>query len=332
LLDRGDTQLANRVDASDFSLFSCPAINLFPKRADRIHLSSRYSEHHVVADRTRPMDFEVYQVEGVVGHGASSEQEREFHPFYAMTDATADQVSRAYYSITRRPRVLSAKQRKTGPRSTYVGSETFVSIVDANEAPFSHDLKQLSVSTLCTNRDLPLKMPVGSGDTDFTMEESAPVKSIHCLAGPTRPRASKCHDKGQTTWRLISHLSLNYLSLTDDPKVGAAALREMLTLYSDNNDVLASKQIDGLRSIQSRPVTRPITTTGPLSFGRGLEVTLQLDEGTSEGTSAFLLASVLEEFFAKYVSINSFTETVLRTAERGEVMRWPARTGRRNLL
>jgi type VI secretion system protein ImpG len=164
------------------------------------------------------------------------------------------------------------------------------------------------------------------------MEESAPVKSIHCLVGPTKPKPSKSYEKGQTTWRLISHLALNYLSLADDPKSGAAALRELLSLYSDTNDVFANKQIDGVRSIQSRPVTRPITTTGPLSFGRGLEVTLTMDEGTSEGTSTFLLAAVLEEFFAKYVSINSFTETVLKTEERGEVMRWPARSGRRNVL
>jgi type VI secretion system protein ImpG len=332
LFDRGDAQLANRVDVSDFSLFSCPAVNLFPKRADRIHLSSRFSEHHVIADRTRPMDYEVYQVQEVVGHGTSAEQEREFHPFYALTDATADQTDQGYFSVTRQPRVYSAKQRKYGPRSSYVGSETYVALVDASEAPIDHDLKQLSVSTLCTNRDLPLQMPVGIGDTDFTMEESAPVKSIHCLVGPTKPKPSKSYEKGQTTWRLISHLALNYLSLADDPKSGAAALRELLSLYSDTNDVFANKQIDGVRSIQSRPVTRPITTTGPLSFGRGLEVTLTMDEGTSEGTSAFLLAAVLEEFFAKYVSINSFTETVLKTEERGEVMRWPARTGRRNVL
>ncbi|MCA9131665.1 MAG: type VI secretion system baseplate subunit TssF, partial [Planctomycetales bacterium] len=332
LLDRGDSQLANRVDAADFSLFSCPAINLFPKRADRIHLSPRVSEHHVVADRTRPMDFEVYQVQGVTGHGTTAEQEREFQPFYALSDASADHTGRAYYSLNRQPRVLSANQRKVGPRSSYIGSETFISLVDAMEAPFAHDLRQLSVQTLCTNRDLPLQMPVGTGDTDFTLEESAPVQSIHCLVGPTKPRPSKSFEKGQTTWRLVSHLALNYLSLTDDASSGAGALRELLTLYSDTNDVLANKQIDGVRSIDSRPVTRPITSTGPLSFGRGLEVTLTLDEGASEGSSAFLLAAVLKEFFTKYVSINSFTETVLKTAQRGEVMRWPARMGRRELL
>jgi type VI secretion system protein ImpG len=332
LLDRGDPLLANRVDETHFSLFACPAINLFPRRADRIHLNDRVSEHHVVPDRTRPMDFEVYQVRGVTGHGTSEDQEQEFRPFYAASDATADQTDRAYYTVARHPRVLSGKQRRTGPRSSYIGSESFVSLVDAIEAPYSHDLRQLSVETLCTNRDLPLQMPVGVGNTDFTLELSAPVESVRCLVGPTKPQPSKCIQRGQTTWRLVSHLSLNYLSLADNESGGAAALRELLMLYCDTNDVTANKQIDGVRSIKTRPVTRPISSTGPLSFGRGLEVTLTLDESSFEGTGAFLLAAVLEEFIAKYVSINSFTETVLHTSQRGEVMRWPARTGRRDVL
>jgi type VI secretion system protein ImpG len=60
-----------------------------------------------------------------------------------------------------------------------------------------------------------------------------------------------------------------------------------------------------------------------------LELTLDCDETAFEGTSVFLMGIVLEQFFSKYVSLNSFTETVLRTTQRGQVMRWPARLGRR---
>jgi type VI secretion system protein ImpG len=41
---------------------------------------------------------------------------------------------------------------------------------------------------------------------------------------------------------------------------------------------------------------------------------------------------VLEEFFRRYVSLNSFTRTTLKTMDRGEVMRWPARLGQRQIL
>ncbi|OYP35791.1 type VI secretion system baseplate subunit TssF [Rhodopirellula sp. MGV] len=331
LLNRRDSRLSNRVDETHFALYCTPAINLFEKRADRIHLSERFSQYQVMPDRTRPVDFEVYSVTDVRGYGNSNDREQEFRPFYQINDSDAEQNKRAYYTLHRRPRVLSAKHRQYGPRSSYVGSETFLSLVDANEAPFSHELKQLGIDTLCTNRDLPLQMPVGVGETDFTLEISAPVKAVRCLVGPTKPEPSRSYENGQTTWRLISHLSLNYLSLIDEDG-SANALRELLSLYSDINNVLVSKQIDAVRSVRSAPVTRPIASDGPLCFARGMEVTVTLDETGFEGTGAFLLAAVLNEFFAKYVSINSFTETVFRTTDRGEVMRWPARIGRRHTL
>jgi type VI secretion system protein ImpG len=138
---------------------------------------------------------------------------------------------------------------------------------------------------------------------------------------------------GDVPWRLISHLSLNYLSLIDsDPRSGAAALREMLALYADLGDPAVRKQIDGVRAIRSQAVTRRLPFPGPIAFGRGIEVTLECDEAAFRGSGAFVLGSVLERFFAKYVSINSFTETVLRTLQRGEVMRWPMTSGQRPAL
>ena len=71
---------------------------------------------------------------------------------------------------------------------------------------------------------------------------------------------------------------------------------------------------------------------GPIAAGRGLEVTLTIDEAPFGGAGGILLATVLDRFFAKYVSINAFTETVLRSPERGEVMRWPPRFGQRPVL
>jgi len=237
----------------------------------------------------------------------------------------------AYYTAHRQPRMLSTKQRKIGARASYVGSEVYLTLVDAQHAPFSPNLKQLAIKTVCTNRDLPLQIPIGKGQTDFTMEMGAPVESIRCVAGPTKPRPSLAN--GDASWRLISHLSLNYLSLVDsDSEQGAAALRELLALYADEADAATERQIEGVKSISSRPITRRLPTSGPISFGRGLEISIRCEDSAFEGTGVFLLGSVLEEFFSRYVSMNSFTETVLRTDDRGEVARWPARIGRRPRL
>lgn len=331
LLDRSDPVLENAVGVNDFALHCTPAINLFPRRCDRIHVERNVHEYLVVPDRTRPMDFEVYMPQQVTGHGTAAEEEVEFLPFYSARESTRFHDHSAFYAVRRVPRMLSSKQRRVGPRSSYVGSEVYLSLVDAKEAPFGGGLRQLSVTAMCTNRDLPLHMPVGQGDTDFTLESGAPVESIRCLAGPTKPRLA--NTEGETVWRFISHLSLNYLTLTDtDQRQGAAALRDLLSLYGDLAEAHVRKQIDGVRSVGAKPVVRRIPSQGPVAFGRGLELTVTCDETSFEGTGAFLLGAVLDHFFAKYVSINSFTETVVRAVDRGEIARWPVRTGRRHAL
>lgn len=325
LFERGETALESVVDASCFSLFCAPAVNLFPKRADRVHLNDSSHDYHVVADRTRPMDYEVYEVTSVTGHGVGSDSERCFAPFYAAYHAEGSQ-HKAYFTTQREPRVLSETQKRTGFRSSYVGSEVFISLADPDEAPYRHDLRQLSITTLCTNRDLPLHIPLGTGASDFVLDHAAPVAGIRCLKGPSKPYSPLL--EGAAAWRFISHLSLNYLSLLNtDGGEGAQALRQMLALYASGTGGSLQRQIDALQAVRAVPVVRRLRGGGPISFGRGLRIELDVDEMGFQGGSAFLFGSVMEQFFARYVSINSFAETVLCSSGRGEIMHWEPRCG-----
>lgn len=328
-LARGDAALESLVDASQFSLFCTPVVNLFPRRTDRVNVNRTQHDFHVVVDRSRPMDFEIHSIENVTGYDEGNQNERRFLPFYeAYQEAPEDH--QAYFSLQREPRLLSAAQKRKGFRSTYVGSEMFISLVDAEEAPFSENLKQLAVTALCTNRDLPLHMPVGLGKSDFASDQSVPATGIRCIRGPTRPHSTM--REGDSAWSLISHLSLNYLSLMDtDPQKGASALRELLNLYAAR-DANAEKQVDGVRSIKVQPVTRRLPMSGPIAFGRGLRIDLELNEMAFQGGSPYLFGNVMEQFFARYVSLNSFTETVLRGSARGEIMRWAPRCGDHAIL
>ena len=329
LLGRADTALENVVDAANFSLYCTPAVNLFPKRADRIHLSHRVNEHHVVPDRTRPMDFEIYDVTEVTGFGASADEEQRFQPLYASVDRLSS-VADGFYTLRRAPRMHSAKQKRQGTRTNYVGTEVFMSMVDPAAAPYAEQLTQVSVHTRCTNRDLPLVMPTG-GQSDFRLDAAAPVRAVRCLGMPSRPLEPALD--GSLAWRCISHLSLNYLSLTDlNEQDGAVALREMLHLYARDKESVVRRHLEGVRSVRVQPITRRMPGRGPVTFGRGMEVRLTCDERAFEGSGAFLLGSVLEEFFARHASLNSFTETALDVVGRGEVMRWPTRFGQRPLL
>lgn len=338
-----DTRLEGMVDKSAFDLFCTPVINLFEKTLDRIPISQHVSEFHIVPDRNRALDFEVYKLTSVTGFGETADQEQPFHPFYQAKDTELE--TKAFYTVNRVSRLLSDHERPLGRhRSDYGGTDTYLSIVDGDMTSCRTEVRQIGLRALCTNRHLPITMAKGLGTRDFELENvSAPVSTIRILKGPTKPRPSVVIAGGDTedhripsgrfAWRLISHLSLNYLSLLDrGPDTGADALREILKLYADPNDRQSLRQIDGVRSVSTRPITRRVQTAGPITFARGLEITLLLDEAAFEGLGVFILGSVLDEFFARYVSLNSFTETVLTTIQRKEVMRWPARIGKRQLV
>jgi type VI secretion system protein ImpG len=98
------------------------------------------------------------------------------------------------------------------------------------------------------------------------------------------------------------------------------------------SDPVLRKQVDAVRNVTAEAVMRRVPAPGPISFARGLGITVNLEERGFEGTGVFVLGAVLEQFFARYVGLNGFTETTIRTVERGEVMRWPVRLGRRPMV
>ena len=328
LFARGDAALQQAVDATSLALHCVPAVNLFEQRCDRIHITSQTHDFHVVVDRTRPMDHEVHSLLELSGHGAGLVGDLDFLPFYAAFH-TEPGAHNAYFSVQREPRILSTGQLRDGHRSSYIGTEMFVSIVDSREAPYPVELQQLGVKALCTNRDLPLL--IGGPGTELTLEGTAPVKSVRVIKGPSRPLSAM--REGNVAWRLVNQLSLNHLSLLDaDAEQGAAALREMLRLHVHEADSAQHKQIEGLRSVRSSAVVRRLPMPGPIAFGRGVRIDLEVDDLAFQGGSAYLLGCVLERFLARHVSMNGFTETHVRSAGRGDILIGRPTTGSRPLL
>ncbi|MCM2251777.1 MAG: type VI secretion system baseplate subunit TssF [Ramlibacter sp.] len=327
LLKASNVALEAVVDPSSFLLHCAPVVNLFPRTSDRIPVGANRFEYHAVVDRGRPLDFEVHSIDRVIGHQGDSDREIVFHPFYAAAD-TERRGSGAYFSVRREPRLLSEKARRQGPRTGYVGSECFLSLVDANEAPYAAELRQVTVEALCTNRDLSLLAPIGGAGTDLTPQASLPVESIRFVAGPTRPTPALA--EREITWRLISHLSLNYLTLTDlNAEQGAAAVRDLLGLYARLGAAGAEAQIAAVQKLSVKEVNRRVPGRGPIVFGRGVQLDLLVDEIPLAGGSPWLLGAVLDQFFARHVGLNSFTEFVLRSTQRGQIAHWQPRVGRR---
>lgn len=359
LLDRADPALDEGVVAEDLALFATPAINLFEKALEPVRVDRRQRDLHLVVDRLRPTDFEVHSLLEVAADGVAGP--RAFLPFYALAHPEEAGAAGAYYTVERRQRLATAQEvqragadrrppararldaRLGQTRSGYAGGELFLALVDGASPPWPDGVDRLHVKARCTNRDLPLFIPLTPGQTHFDVDGGPPVLAVHCLGEPTRPRPSLTladpaapaggRSPGETPWRLVSQLSPNYLSLLDSADgSGAEALRQLLRLYAAFAEPAVARQVDGLQSVASRPVVDRMPMAGPITFGRGLEIELTFEERAFDGGSAFVLGGVLEAFFRRYVGLNSYARTVVRTVERGEIMRWPARIGQRHLI
>lgn len=326
LLRDGAPDIASGIVPDAFRLHCVPAANLFDKRCDRVHLSPSDHEHHVVVDRTAPLDYEIHAIRGVTGVSSDGAPDQTFRPFYSSDAFTAASGGgHAYFTQRRRMRQRTQKERLKATRTNYLGSELYLSLVDPKQAPFSGALTQLAVTATVTNRDLPLMLSSGAKGL-FYLPDGGPVAEVRTPVPPTRPRPTLA--QGENAWKLISHLSLNYLSIADTAQgTGAEALRELIGLYAPEGDRVVQRHLEGITSVTSRPIVRWMRDEALSSAVRGLEITIHCDEDFFEGSGAYVLVAVLERYLRFHVTINSFTETVLTTQQRGEIARWRPEPG-----
>ena len=320
-LTRFDPVLESPMDVDRLQLFATPVVNLFSRRCDLVLERGSNSEIQVVPDRSQPLDLEVHSVTRVAARVPGRDEPQEYHPSHAQIASGPDSPT-SRYAVERRPRIPQEEEHRSGSRTEYLGSEVFLKLSDRLT-----ESKHLVVDALCTNRDLPLLL-ARDGRSEFTLSSGAPVDSVRCIAGPSLPRDS-VHD-GETAWRLVNHLNLNYLSL-NDATGGSAVLREVLALYAGLGDPLLRREVDGVRAIECRPVIGPFPEPGRRTFVRGLEIHLHLEE-QAFAHSTVPLATVLSIYFAKQVSTHGFAQTILHWRERGEHYRLPAVVGQQQSL
>lgn len=328
LLDNLSQSLVSHVDADRFLLFCTPVINLFPKRLDKIEINRANSEFHAVADRSRPLDYEIFSLQKVFGQQAENSKEVVFNPLF-QTQQGDDHSAGRYFSVTRKLRVKNDNHRKYITRTSYTGTEVFVSLVDQKEAPYADDIRYLSIEAMVTNRDLP-RLITQNGNFDLTMSSAAPVMGATFVCQPGAPRPPFA--TGESAWRLIRQLNYNYFPLSDrDHKPGGESLRDMLRLFVQGADSVSNAQIDGLVGCKSEPVIRRLPGNGLLVYGRGIRCTLTVDETCFSGASPYLFGLIMENYVARHAAINVFTEMELHSMQRGRIGKWDARPGRRGV-
>jgi type VI secretion system protein ImpG len=304
-----------------FRLGCTPAINLFERIAEPIRLDRAQSEYRVIPDVRRQKATEVYSVDGVTSISPHQREPIVYQPFYSFRHTAERESQQAFWYATRRP----------SERQDDDGTEVHLALVDLNFRSKLPPVETLTVRTTCTNRDLPGQLPFGrlnGSGSDFRLEGVAPVRKIQCLKKPTDTIRAPLHRSAH--WRLLSHLSLNYLSICEG---GREAFQEILQLYNSSESAQIQQQIAGIADVRSRRVVGRPASMGWNGFCRGMEVTVEFDEEKYVGNGVFLFASVLERFLGLYSSLNSFSQLVAVSRQREEPLkRWLPRTGDQILL
>jgi type VI secretion system protein ImpG len=313
-------ELEPQLQADAFQLGCTPIVNLFPKRAEPIRLTHFDASYMVLPDARRPLAHEVYAIEAVTGLSSTGEIV-EYQPFYSFRHGT-QRNNRKFWHASRRE-VHSENELARG-------TELDISFVDLDFNPLSSGVWTMDIDTLCTNRNLPSRMPFGGGQPRLQLEGGGALEKVNCLTKPTNPMRPPL---GQgLRWRVVSHLALNHLSLVNDEQ-GAAALRELLTLYDFRGDEITASSVAGLLNISSAPILGRVPGDFSGAMCRGMQVKVDFDESKYSAGNLFLFASVLDRFFSLYCNINSFTQTIATSNRRQGVMhRWPARAGLQSIL
>lgn len=305
------------IGPENFLLGCTPIVNLFPKITDPIRLDHRKIDYRVSPDQRRERTTEIHSIIKVMAALDDDPEAQTFKPYFSFSHEDLKDKETVYWLSRRVP-----TDRRETP-----GTDVLLSFVDTNFDPKMPPLQTVYAHTLCTNRFLAEQLPANAV---LEMEDKAPVSRVVCLDKPVSQVYSPTD--GETLWQLISHLSINHLSITQGP-FAVKALKEMLRLYAGPASNYRHEEIEGILGISSRPIVRRVGNQAWRGFVEGLEVVLNLNERLQSGTSSFLLASVLRKFFAQQVAINSFVQlTIFSSQRQSEWMTWQPLPGEQILL
>ena len=131
-------------------------------------------------------------------------------------------------------------------------------------------------------------------------------------------------------WRVLAHMAMSYRSITE-----LEVLRATVDLYNfqaivDRQAARANQlRLTAIKSIKVRPTDR-LYRGAPI---RGVAAEVELDEGGFAGEGEmYLFASILNEMFSSYVSMNSFTQLTVTGTNTRVVYKWDPKSGSLNLI
>lgn len=334
-----DQALARFVTPETIRLGCTPITNVFEGESEPVRLNQRRPEYLIRARGSKEFPPEIYSVDEVAAVTPSAPKRVPFEPFFSYRHRVGGANGGMFWHERRHP------------SSWLPGAATDVSLafVDQVGSTIYPEFPSATARLTCFNGTLPSKLSIGRERGDLDLEGGgAPIRGVLALMHPTEPIQPPLD--GSLHWRLVSQLSLNYLSLVGEqaargggsslserseaPDTGAP-LRELLRLYNFGDSSVGEKHVRGIVAVESEPWYARVRGEHGLSFARGRRVRIDFDEDQFSGGGIYLLASVLERFLSLYSSMNSFCALVARVRSKHKtytLREWEPRAGNRPLI
>ncbi|MEK9149172.1 MAG: type VI secretion system baseplate subunit TssF, partial [Candidatus Desantisbacteria bacterium] len=292
-----------RLSSENFRLYCTPIVNIFPRDAEPIRLDHLNTKYRIMTDMVQPQNLEVYSVDKVEGITLDMGQRRKYEPFYSFRHNTEEDDG-VYYYLT----------REVSPGDAYW--DTYISFVSSQK----NINESVSLELTCTNGNMAKKIAIGN-----ICCPTENVPGFVKFSNITQPTPALRPELGKgLEWKFISHLALNFLSITNTP-----GLCTLLEIYNTGNTKANRRRIAGIVGVDAVP--EQILLHGvPI---RGTHIHLKLNEKHFEDEGDVLLfSSVLNEFISLYASINSFTRLTVSCTGSEVSIQWPAVTGKQEIM
>lgn len=315
--ERGQ-DLETGISARTLRLACTPVVNLYSQVAEPILITHQKHDYEVIPNVRRQQMMEIHSIDEVTAANTARRESVPLDPLYAYRYQARGDGNRVYWHAVRNRNELGEREPST----------MRLALVDVEGAMTQPSAEVLTVRCTCSDFDLPSRLPFALEEGDFAAEEFPAIRHITALRRPT-PSYDPPHAKGQL-WRLVSQLSLNYLSLAEE---GTASLQEILRLHNFTDSSYLENQIGGIVRLSSHPHFAIMQSAYGNLPARGTRVEIEFDEKQFVGGGVYLFANVLDRFLGSYTSINSFCQLAARSSQRKEPLgEWPPKAGYKPLI
>ncbi|MDR2107361.1 MAG: type VI secretion system baseplate subunit TssF [Holosporaceae bacterium] len=307
------SNVSMQISEKNFSFSSVPAVNLFPKVTEPLRLDYKRVEYCLVPDYRRYNSHEIYKIEKVVAADAVDNNEIYIPEFFSC-DYSPDEAKVG---------IFWKSSRKKSYMKDAFGDDVNISFTDMYFNPQRPADKVFYAYTLCTNRGLAEQIPVSG---KLQAELSLPIRQICCVDRPTPQKPAL--KSGEVLWKLISALSLNSFSFSDN---GIKKMTEVLRVFADISGSDLQQEAGSVVSVNSFITMRRFDEQTWRGFVRGAEIEITFDDTIPN--MGLPLSLVLSKFLSSYTSINTFTDVIVKnTTTNGIVKKWKQQFGIKNYL